>query len=173
MLILFSGLPGTGKSAVADELARALPAPVFSVDPIESAILGAGIEQSYATGLAAYGVAQNLVDTHLALGHTVVADAVNAVEDARAAWRDIAETRGVRLRVIQCVCSDEQLHRERLEARRRNLPPQFREPTWGDVQRRREEFAPWPDEQLVIDSVRPLPDNVTRILRYIGRPDRT
>ena len=41
------------------------------------------------------------------------------------------------------------------------------------MQRRREEFAPWPDEHLVIDSVRPLPDNVTRILRYIGRPDRT
>lgn len=173
MLILFSGVPGTGKSAVADELGRMLPAPVFSVDPIESAILGAGIERSYTTGLAAYGVAQSLVDTHLALGHTVIADAVNSVEEARTAWRDIADARGARLRVIQCVCSDERLHRERLQARRRNLPPQFREPTWGDVQRRQEEFVPWPDEHLVIDSVRPLVDNVTRVLRYIGRPDRT
>lgn len=173
MLILFSGVPGTGKSAVADELGRMLPAPVFSVDPIESAILGAGIERSYTTGLAAYGVAQSLVDTHLALGHTVIADAVNSVEEARTAWRDIADARGARLRVIQCVCSDERLHRERLQARRRNLPPQFGEPTWGDVQRRQEEFVPWPDEHLVIDSVRPLVDNVARVLRYIGRPDRT
>ncbi|HKE52512.1 MAG TPA: AAA family ATPase [Actinomycetes bacterium] len=172
MLILFSGLPGTGKSAVADELARLLPAPVFSVDPIESAILPTGIEQSYATGLAAYGVAQSLVDTHLALGHTVVADAVNAVEEARTAWRKIAESCGVELRVIHCVCSDERLHRERLAARRRNLPPEFQEPTWDDVQRPRAEFVPWSDEHLVIDSVRPLLENLTRILRYLGRPDR-
>ncbi|HKA67742.1 MAG TPA: AAA family ATPase [Actinomycetes bacterium] len=172
MLILFSGLPGTGKSAVADELGRVLPAPVFSVDPIESAILGAGIEPSYATGLAAYGVAQNLADTHLSLGHPVVADAVNGVEEARNAWRRIAGAHGVEQRVIHCVCSDERLHRERLETRRRNLSPRFREPTWSDVQRRRAEFVPWPEEHLVVDLVRPVPENVTRILRYIGRPDR-
>jgi predicted kinase len=38
MLMVFSGLPGTGKSAIADEVGRRLPAPVFSVDPIEAAI---------------------------------------------------------------------------------------------------------------------------------------
>ncbi|MCI0689650.1 MAG: ATP-binding protein [Sporichthyaceae bacterium] len=173
MLILLSGVPATGKSAVADELSRVLPAPVFSVDPIESAILGAGLEQSYVTGLAAYGVAQNLVDTHLALGHTVIADAVNSAEEARAVWRDIADTRGVRLKVVQCVCSDERLHRDRLQARRRNLPPQFPEPTWSDIQRQRDKFVPWLDDHLVIDSVRPLADNVGRVLRYIGRPERS
>ena len=58
MLIVLSGLPGTGKSAVADGIARALRLPVLSVDPLESAILQAGIPPSFETGLAAYLVAE-------------------------------------------------------------------------------------------------------------------
>ena len=37
MLILLSGVPTTGTSAVAGGLSRVLPAPVFSVYPTESA----------------------------------------------------------------------------------------------------------------------------------------
>ena len=43
MLIVFSGLPGTGKSELAQRIGRRLRIPVLSVDPIESAILRAGI----------------------------------------------------------------------------------------------------------------------------------
>jgi hypothetical protein len=50
VLIVLSGLPGTGKSTVADGIARALRLPVLSVDPLESAILRAGIAPSFKTG---------------------------------------------------------------------------------------------------------------------------
>jgi AAA+ superfamily predicted ATPase len=40
MLVVMTGLPGTGKTAVAEAVARALPAPVFSVDPIEGSAAG-------------------------------------------------------------------------------------------------------------------------------------
>lgn len=39
-LIVTSGLPGTGKSAVAERLSAALSAPVVSIDPIEAAMWG-------------------------------------------------------------------------------------------------------------------------------------
>ena len=58
MLIVLSGMPGTGKSAIADGIASARRAPVFSVDPIESEIVRAGIPASFETGLAAYLVAE-------------------------------------------------------------------------------------------------------------------
>jgi predicted kinase len=38
MLIAMAGLPGAGKSSVAEELGRKLSAPVVSVDPIEAAM---------------------------------------------------------------------------------------------------------------------------------------
>jgi predicted kinase len=57
MLIVMAGLPGSGKSAVADAVGRALNLPVLSVDPIEAAMCRAGIDRTQPTGLAAYVVA--------------------------------------------------------------------------------------------------------------------
>ena len=48
-LVMLGGLPGAGKSALADDLRTALPAVVLSVDPVEDAMYRAGIDQS-ATG---------------------------------------------------------------------------------------------------------------------------
>jgi predicted kinase len=38
VVIVMCGLPGAGKSAVADGLARELGAPVLSVDPLEASL---------------------------------------------------------------------------------------------------------------------------------------
>jgi predicted kinase len=43
MLTAMAGLPGAGKSWVAEELERKLSAPVVSVDPIEAAMWRAGV----------------------------------------------------------------------------------------------------------------------------------
>ncbi|MGO8948518.1 MAG: AAA family ATPase [Ktedonobacterales bacterium] len=63
-----SGLPGSGKSTIAERLAERLKLPLFSVDPIESAIIRAGIPRSFATGLAAYLVAERLPANNSQLG---------------------------------------------------------------------------------------------------------
>jgi len=167
MMILLSGLPGTGKSTLAQALGRALPAAVFSVDPIESALLAAGLPRGFTTGLAAYGVAQRMADDHLALGQAVVADAVNDADEARDAWREIAARNDVPLGVVECVCSDARLHRERLETRDRGLA--IPEPTWDSVQRRRGDWTPWPEQAMVVDSARPLSENLARVLA-VHRP---
>ncbi|MEK7152947.1 MAG: zeta toxin family protein, partial [Patescibacteria group bacterium] len=38
-LIVMSGLPGSGKSTLSERVAAHLKLPIFSVDPIESAII--------------------------------------------------------------------------------------------------------------------------------------
>ncbi|NUS77369.1 MAG: AAA family ATPase, partial [Streptomyces sp.] len=67
MLVVMAGLPGTGKSSVAEALGRALAAPVVSVDPIEAAMWRAGVGRDQPTGLAAYVVAEAVADGVLAL----------------------------------------------------------------------------------------------------------
>ncbi|WP_411084140.1 AAA family ATPase [Streptomyces sp. cmx-18-6] len=166
MLIVMAGLPGAGKSAVAEALGRALPAAVVSVDPVEAAMWRAGVARDQPTGLAAYLVAEAVADGVLALGHRVVVDAVNAVEAARGQWRALAERRGVPVAFIEVVCSDVREHRRRLEGRVRGIEG-FEEPTWESVERLRATFEPWTDHRLVLDSVADLASNVTKAQEWL------
>jgi predicted kinase len=102
VLIVVAGLPGTGKSTLADGLGAALRIPVLSVDPIESAILRAGVAPSFETGLAAYLVAEACADACLRLGTGAIVDAVSSVDEARTLWRDLAARHGTPLRVLVC-----------------------------------------------------------------------
>lgn len=168
VLVALAGLPGSGKSAVAEDLGRALHCAVLSVDPAEAAMWRAGVSRSEPTGLAAYMVVEAFAAEQLALGHDVVVDAVNAVEPARAEWRELAARLDVELRFIEVQCSDPGVHRRRVEGRRRGIEG-FYEPSWHDVQRRREEFAVWTDDRLTLDSMDPRQDNLSAALKYLNR----
>jgi predicted kinase len=158
VLIVVSGLPGTGKSAVAEAVAAGAGAVQLSIDVVEDALLGAGLRPGWETGVAAYEVVRAAAEQNLALGRTVVVDAVNDSEPARQTWRDAAASAGVEVRFVVLVCSDPLEHRARLERRRRgfrHLP----EPTWARVEAIA--YTPWSDPHLLIDTVAPL-DQVVR-----------
>lgn len=143
---------------MADGLAGALNAPVFSVDPIEAAMWVSGLPKAE-TGIAAYNVAQALASENLKPGRTVIVDAVNPVDAARQMWRDLAEQQSVDLVFIEIVCSDAKIHRERIEARVRNIDG-MPEVTWEAVQSRRDEYEPWTEDRLVLDTAFELPSTL-------------
>ncbi len=167
-LIVMCGLPGAGKSTLAEDICRALSVPVLSVDPIEAALLRSGIATDQPVGLAAYVVAEDLAAAQLAVGVTIVVDAVNDVEPARDQWRDLAERFHVPLAFIEVRCSDQEIHRTRLHHRRRNLGP-FREPTWESVQARRSAFENWEQPRLTLDSLDQPTENLAAALRYLDQ----
>jgi len=72
VLVVMAGLPGSGKSAVAEDLAAALGCAVLSVDPVEAAMWRAGVGRDQPTGLAAYVIVEVLAAEQLALGHDVI-----------------------------------------------------------------------------------------------------
>ena len=170
MLIAMAGLPGAGKSTIGQVLAVRLGIPVVSVDPIETAILHAGIESDQPTGLAAYLVAETLAKTVLVSGSGIVVDAVNAVNPAREQWVNLAAGLGEPLRFIEVICSDPTLHRERIESRERLLP--HLEMTWNAVEQSLEDYAEWTGPsaaiaRITLDSVEPLGVNVDRALAFL------
>jgi predicted kinase len=87
LLIVFSGLPGNGKTSVSKALAARIGAVYLRLDTIEQAILSAGAER---VGPAGYTVANTVAVENLLLGHTVVADCVNPVRDSRVGWQRTA-----------------------------------------------------------------------------------
>jgi predicted kinase len=171
LLIAMAGLPGAGKSTVAEVIGNRLGYAVLSVDPIESAILSAGIDSDQPTGLAAYLVAEAIADAALANGQSIIVDAVNAVDPAREQWVTLARKHGDSLRFIEVICSDTDVHRQRLEARDRNLS-HLEEPTWHAVEQSLDEYAEWAGAaaaipRIRIDSVQPLGHLVEQALAFV------
>jgi predicted kinase len=171
VLIAMAGLPGSGKSTIADIIGVRSGIAVVSVDPIESAILSAGIDSDQPTGLAAYLVAEKLASSVLAAGHSIIIDAVNAVDAAREQWVKLAARRGVPLRFIEVVCSDPEVHRSRLEQRSRDLP-HVSEPTWHAVEQSLDEYSEWSGEsgaapRITLDSVTPVEETVARAVEFL------
>ena len=166
-----AGLPGAGKSTIGQVLSGRLNVPVVSVDPIESAILRAGIARDQPTGLAAYLVARMQAATLLESGRSVLVDAVNAVNPAREQWVSLAARHGSALTFIEVVCSDPVVHRERLEARNRDLP-HVSEPSWHAVEQSLDEYDEWVGpsaavDRITLDSMEPLGTIVDKALVFI------
>jgi predicted kinase len=171
MLIAMAGLPGAGKSTIAGILGGRLNASVVSVDPIESAILAAGIDSDQPTGLAAYLVAETMAELVLDSGHHVIVDAVNAVNPAREQWVTLAARQSEQVRFIEVVCSDIDLHRRRLETRGQRHP-HVDEPTWHAVEQSLDDYADWSGPsaavaRITLDSVQPLGVNVDLAFAFL------
>jgi predicted kinase len=169
VLIVVSGLPGTGKSAVASGLASRFEGVHLSIDRIEDAMLGAGLPHGWTTGVAAYEATRAAAEQNLALGRTVVVDAVNDSEPARQTWRDAAQATAVALRFVVLVCSDEGEHRRRVENRPRTLR-HVPQPTWLEVQARARDYEPWTDERIVVDTLPPLTDVIAEAAGRLTPP---
>ena len=139
VLIVFAGRPGTGKTTLSRRLAANLGAALVRIDAIEAAILRSG-ELSPPLGPVSYAVAHEIVAGCLAVGTSVVVDAVNPVAEARAGWRTRAATAATRLLVFEVVLSDPDEHRHRVEQRRSDLDG-LTVPTWAQVLDRN--YQPW------------------------------
>ena len=171
MLIVMAGLPAAGKSTIAEVVGIRLGVPVVSVDPIENAILRAGIDADQPTGLAAYLVAEAFAETVLTGGGDLIVDAVNAVNPAREQWVKLAERQKSEIRFIEVVCSDEELHRTRLAARAERLK-EAALPGAFAVEQSLDEWEEWSGDsgaiaRITVDSVEPLGVNVERALAFV------
>ncbi|ACO47290.1 AAA family ATPase [Deinococcus deserti] len=156
MLVVFSGLPGTGKSSLARLLAPHLHGAYIRIDSVEAAILETTAQTPGVTGYAAaYAIAAD----NVGLGLNVVADCVNPLAVTRQAWMDVADRAGVPLVNIEVLCSDQDEHRRRVTGRadeaalyRGHVSPAWAPPTWESVQASRQAFEPWAERRLVIDT---------------------
>jgi predicted kinase len=161
MLIVFGGLPGTGKTTIARELARQLGAVHLRIDSIEQAL------RDYRAGRhslddAGYRVAYMVAADNLSVGRMVIADSVNPLTVTRDAWVAVAKRTRTRVVEVEVLCSDPDEHRRRIENRVTDIPG-LRLPTWQETVSR--EYHPWDRKHLVVDTARQSVEQSVQMLR--------
>jgi hypothetical protein len=99
------------------------------------------------------------------LGQSAIVDDVIG-EGQGVLWRETAAEFSAPLYLIECVCSDEAVHRSRVEGRVRAIPG-WHEIGWDHVGRMRAEVPALTMERLTVDAMEPVADNMRRVLDYI------
>jgi predicted kinase len=165
-LIAFGGLPGTGKSSIARELARQSGGFWLRIDSIEQAILESGIVTGSVDD-AGYRAAYAVAEDNLRLGRDVIGDSVNGWPETRDAWRSAALRSRARCIEVEVICSDLREHRRRVETRNSEVPGLIL-PDWQAVISR--DYQPWSRDHLTVDTAgRSVEDSVIRVRAAIAK----
>lgn len=166
-LIIFGGLPGTGKTTLAREIARRTDGVFLRIDTIEQVLRDAA---GMTVGNEGYLVAYEIAADNLRNGKTVIADSVNPIPVTRDAWRGVAARTGATAVEVEIICSDKDEHRQRIETRKPDIAGHAL-PTWQDVEKR--EYDVWETAGIVIDtsgrSAAACADEIMRALEALPR----
>jgi predicted kinase len=166
VLIVFGGLPGSGKTSIARDLAARMDAVYLRIDTIEQAIRNSpGVSRTI--NEEGYRVAYAVAGDNLRLSRTVISDSVNPVQESRDAWMEVGRLTDSFFIEVEVVCSDAESHRQRVETRESGIPG-LTLPTWEEVLAC--EYQPWNRDHIVIDTAhKAVPDCVGELRAAIMR----
>lgn len=164
VLIMISGLPGTGKSFLAHKISERLPVIIVETDQVRKTLFP---KPSYAANESVWvhRVAHAAMDRLLRSGRRVIFDATNLVEWHREKVYRIADRAGAKLVIVKTIAPEEVV-RERLDRRsRRKTKVAYSDATWQVYEELKWELEPIRRTHLVVDTSRDMDRAVARVLR--------
>jgi predicted kinase len=168
LLLLVTGLQGTGKSTVAAAAADSLDAPVLAHDWAMSGLrpypeLQAALDNMNPPGHRAVGwsILRALARAQLRQGSSVVLDGV-ARRPEIGDCRHLADEESAQMVLVITQCADAHLHRSLVEGRRRQIPNWY-ELDWDHVEGARAAWEPIEPFDLALDAGDPWEQNSSRL----------
>ena len=162
-LVLFSGPPGVGKSALSYRLSRETGWAVLSKDGVDQ---GLKVCSPPCQPVAGYEVMFSLAELNLANGASIILDAVFGMHGFRQRAIDLAARYNAQFHAVVCSCSDRALWRRRVETRT-EVVRGWTPADWAEVERVAGYYEPWAARRLALDAARPFEHNVTLLLAAV------
>jgi hypothetical protein len=169
VLALVTGAPGTGKSTVAHEIAGVLGVAVLAHDWAMSGLRPYAEIQAVLDRMplghreVGWSILGALARSELRSGRSVVLDGVARAPEVERC-RDVAASEGGRLVVVSTRCSDRDLHRSRVDGRRRHIPHWY-ELDWASVSHSTQSWEEPAEVDLRLDTADPWDDIALSVQR--------
>jgi len=167
-LIAMRGLPGCGKSTLSRALSKHLGWPLVDKDDVRD-LLGGELP---GIGGLAYEIMFNIARRQLLQGLSVICDSPLVARVSYDRAQAIANETQANLAVIECICSDESLWRNRITERKAQGLPTHHQTDWESFQDYRRFYLSQANyalfhPQLVVDTATPLQDCLAEILAWL------
>lgn len=168
VLYIFSGLPGAGKSTLAQRLATRLGCVFVRIDTIAQSLRDLC---SFPVQGEGYQLSYRIAADNLNIGISVVADSCNPIELTRSEWEDVARSSAAIPLNIEITCADKAEHRQRVETRQPGVLG-LRLPTWQEVEQR--QYDAWTKDRIVIEtSGRTADEAFDQLCNALSLPQQT
>jgi predicted kinase len=162
MLILITGLPGTGKSTFALALAKSIDSQYISSDQIREQL---GLRGHYDPDSKnqVYQAILSLAQEHLKKGKTVIIDSTLYLKRLRVPFAKLVDRLGVPIEIIE-VRADEDTVKERIAKKKRR----YSEADFEVYLKIKKIYEPVTGPHLIIESTAvPLPELVEKAKSYL------
>jgi len=168
VLVMLSGLPGTGKSYLARKLCEKVPFVVIESDFVRKTLFNPPTYSARESALV-HRVCHILIDRLLKKGLRVIFDATNLVEFQREYVYRLAERNGAKLVIVQTTAPEEVV-RQRLEKRHKARDNHdISDADWSVYARMKRRQQPIGRPHIVVDTSNNVEEAVRKILRVIQR----
>ncbi|RKF18839.1 hypothetical protein DBZ36_10645 [Alginatibacterium sediminis] len=162
-LIVIGGLPGVGKTTLARDLSKCLELPVFSKDELEAAVSRTGLASNKQMKGVGYELMDTIAQAHIDSCSSVIFDFIASENRITECWPSL---RSMPVKYIECICSDESKHQERILSRVRGIEGWY-ELSWEDIVQIKSIYSPYTSERLILDTVEDIDKNIKLALKYI------
>jgi predicted kinase len=168
VLVVVSGLPGTGKSYFSRKLAERLPCAIVESDAVRRRLFGSPT-YSASESQRVFTASHSLIDSLLRRGIGVIFDATNIMDQHRQPLYEIAERRGVKLIMVEAEAPPGVV-RERLEWRLQgHSEPDNSEADWSVYQAMRARRQRIGRSHHRVDTSRDIAPVIEKVVREARR----
>ncbi|KYC51738.1 MAG: L-seryl-tRNA(Sec) kinase [Candidatus Methanofastidiosum methylothiophilum] len=154
MLIVVTGLPGTGKTTIAESLAKEIDAVVFSTDKIRKMIFEKPVYNEEDKRIV-YDELFSLTGKYLASRKNVILDGTFYTKALRQSAKEVGKTFSENVYFVYCE-TPEELLKERIDKRK----DKFSDADYSVYLKMKKIFEEFEDDVIIIDTSNPVNTNI-------------